>query len=234
MLALEATEPEFYAEFDGYKQRDHRYVARYESDRPGADPAEISLWLLNRWRCPRHLADAVGGSHDPAGLADDQVGQPLSRRVSLFGLIADGFLRDDGETLVLEALALAKLYWNVGDDWMNAVREVLVAQAPVVESLFEIKILDAMQGRALHGEAREALITRNRHSMKRLEELHETTDSIRRRAVALEERSRKDDLTVLSSHAHLDETRANEFRGGRATSLASYDHLCRPGSLQAN
>ncbi len=212
ILALDAATPDFYAELDSYQRRDHDYVARYENERLGSDHSEVGLWLLNRWQFPRHLTDAVGCSHDPAQLADAQLGQPVSRCVALSGLIADSFLRDDGEALLSDALSFAKRYWAVGDDWIDAVRDNLAAEVPVVESLFEMKILDETDERALQGEAREALITRNLHSMKRLEELHETTDSIRRRAVALEERSRKDDLTGLANRTHLDATIANEFQ----------------------
>ena len=138
MLALDAAEPETYEDLAVYQQRDHIAVRRHEMGRFGSDHAETGAWLLGQWKLPGHLTEAVESSHTPENLVDNTAAQPIARCVALSGLIADFLLLSDTEEGLSEIMTLATHYWDVGDDWINTVRDNLVAELPQIESLFEM------------------------------------------------------------------------------------------------
>ncbi len=155
MLALDCTQPAFYAEL-GDEQRDHAAVIRYEKARAEMDHARFGAWLLRKWGLPERTVAAVQASH---GAPSPQV-SPERRRflrcVSLSSTLAE-YLVNEGAA-PRSGVRLARDELKLSEAVIGSVLERARALMVPMAQLFEVE-LD--QHSVLLARARELLSQRN-------------------------------------------------------------------------
>jgi len=226
MIALDRNLPDLYRDA-AELQKNHRELLPVERKRVGMDHAEVGAWLMRQWNIPERLWKANESSHKldlRRAVAPEEC---FNRAVALSGLLADLFLasgKDGGKAMNELAQQVARVF---GLD-KNAFGELLArisALIPEMESIFETDILPEPDG--LLEQAREILMIRNLHTLREVNSLRVTADSLSARAMELEEETRRDPLTGAFNRSFLEQHLAREFenssRQGWALSVAFCD-----------
>lgn len=203
---------------------EHEDLVEAERARFGVDHVQAGRWLLQHWRLPEYLQDAVAHSHATTAC---QAGSPLERSIALSGRIADAVLGDTlGPALPFLAHSARQLLDMDGES-LHGLLDELAQGLPDVEALFEIRMPDASERDALMEQARELLLLRNLRAQQTVTEVLQHRSQLERHAQALEEQVRRDGLTGAFNRAHLDSELARTFaeskRGGAPLSVLFMD-----------
>jgi diguanylate cyclase (GGDEF)-like protein len=227
IMALDQAMPELYQDMLATTQNDHAELCAYEKNRIGCDHAEAGAWLLNKWHLPIQIVQAVELSHSEHIGSNNAENVALAQTVNVAALVADVLDPDAPSTVVHVAMAHAKRYWNVEEDWLRELQQALTQEIHDIEKLFETSLIECDTIDTLLTEARETLMLRSLLTAKRLEEEQIAADEIRRRANAAEEKSKRDALTGLYNrefaHEFMDEKFADFEENGKPLSVIFID-----------
>lgn len=208
MLALDRAYPGFYTPLkDGPSAHDE--LVAFEHKHLGTDHAEVGAWLLHTWHIPSRLRDAVAASHGPKTGPGDQTHVGC---VCVSGRIADVWLAPEHQAALEHAETSAKTALSLDGGAVRQTIEVVAAQLPDMESLFEIDLGDTNLMESILDEAKEAQALRNLELVREVSEMHQSRESLESRTRELEERSRRDALTAVFNRGHLDRVLAEEFQ----------------------
>jgi len=227
MLALDRTFPGFYTPLKG-GQGTHDEAVAFEHARLGADHAEVGAWLLRSWHIPSRLRDAVAASHCPETGPGDRT---LLGCVSVSGRLADVWLAPERQEALAHAQESAKSVLSLDGNAVRHTLDVVAAQLPEMESLFEVDLGDAGLIESILDEAKEAQALRNLELVREVSEMHHSKESLESRTRELEERSRRDALTTVFNRGHLDRVLAEEFEQAQihgwalTVAFADLDHF---------
>jgi diguanylate cyclase (GGDEF)-like protein len=107
------------------------------------------------------------------------------------------------------------------------VLSTIAHEAPEIEAMFEVELLDQRRSEWVLQEAREVLVFRNLQMVQESTQLREVAASLKAQALALEEKSKRDNLTGAFNRGHLDATLVEWFseasRDGTLLSLVFVD-----------
>ncbi len=156
MLALDKCEPSVYSGA-GDLQRDHLALSEFEVGQLGCDHADVGGWLLDRWKLPQELVEAVISSHDRRVFADDE----FARCVALSGPLADVWLASDWNHSFRQLVSMAVDRLGLDDTQLCIVLDSLRSRIPETESMFEKDLLHPETGFAALEEARELVMERS-------------------------------------------------------------------------
>ncbi len=211
MIALDRNLPDLYRDA-GDLQLVHKDVLPVERKRVGMDHAEVGAWLMRQWNIPERLWKAIQSSHKLDLRRAVTPEDCFNRAVALSGSIADMYLQrgDDGKAVNELAQQVARVF---GMD-KHAFGELIAhisAVIPDMESVFDTDIMPDPEG--LVEQAREILMIRNLHTLREVNSLRVTADSLSARAMELEEETRRDPLTGAFNRSFLEQYLAREFDG---------------------
>lgn len=210
MLALDKGKPDLYRDTDA-DQRDHRALASHELQRLGCDHAEVGAWLMRRWNLPERLYKAIQVSHrvETRRVIDPDDG--FRRCVALSGPIADLFLgpRSAHAEAISELAQQVERIFALDKEATGKLIASISALIPETESIFEMDIVDDPE--SVTDMAREVLMIRNLHSLREVNSLRITADSLSARAMELEAETRRDALTGVFNRSFLEQYMAREF-----------------------
>lgn len=226
MIALDRGKPETYAG-TAELQRDHTALTAHERKQVGMDHAEVGAWLMRQWNLPERLWKAVQGSHkvDTRRALTPEDG--FQRCVALSGPIADAYLAGpvDRARAVNELAQQAERIFGLRREAFGGVIQRISELIPETESAFETDILPEPD--AILEQAREILMVRNLHTLREVNSLRVTADSLSARAMELEAETRRDALTGVFNRSFLEQYLHREFdaamRQGWPLSLAFCD-----------
>jgi len=210
MLALEVGYPELYAALSADEQ-EHEVLRMLERSHLGADHAEVGGWLLQRWNLPARLVEAVEASHRLQLEAHPDEGLRFRQAVALSGIIADVWMAAKPDASLRDMQLGVVQVEGLQGDAMMSVLESIAQEAPEVEAMFEMDLLDKCRSDWVLQEAREMLVFRNLQMVQESTQLREVAASLKAQATALEEKSRRDNLTGAFNRGHLDETLVEWF-----------------------
>jgi diguanylate cyclase (GGDEF)-like protein len=207
MLALDAGFPDLYEGLQAGEQS-HEQLVALERSTLGVDHAEVGGWLLERWNLPPRFCEAVGASHAACAHGDDaDVVQRFNQAVALSGPVADLWLsKEQSQSLMHGIQDSMRELLGLDDATLVGVMQTISEEAPEIESLFEVDLLDQRRSEWVLQEAREMLAFRNLQMVQESAVLRQEASTLKAQADALEEKSRRDNLTGLANRGHLDAT----------------------------
>lgn len=147
ILALAQTSGSIYAGLDESSYT-HEHAITKEKNALDADHAEVGSWLLERWKFPAQITEAVVVSNDlaiwRAGHKDDDTRPNFAACVLASGLLADlwmGHEDTDLEQLRSALLELLPVSWS---EVVQLLSDAMV-EIPMVESLCQVYVPDLSQ-----------------------------------------------------------------------------------------
>lgn len=192
---------------------DHAALAQEETDTLGADHAQVGAWLVDRWKLPPVLGDAVRRSHDTACDAEDRecaVGLN-SAIVAASGALADIWLHTDTEAATVVARTRAHDLLGMDGGAVELVLEDIAAAAPELARLFETVILPPDDLITILDQARESLARLSIQHLERAVSAEAVTRTLEARNDQLQAQSELDPLTSLGNRRRLEAALESEF-----------------------
>lgn len=180
----------------------HAELIALETDLLGADHAAVGGELLDEWRLPEHIVQAVRSSHDVGGPGSSR----LSNVVAISALIADGI---DDIDMLSHAADLAEEHLSMSRSEFALAVHDLAEAIPELSSMLEARSPDP---ETLAEMAHEVIVARTMKTQSDAAHLHDQLATMTNVAEELKAENRLDPLTGLSNRRDLDDVLAREFR----------------------
>lgn len=145
---------------DGTAVLDIARLAQLERARFDVDHAQVGAWLLNRWRLPEYLCQAVAGSFDPSDPSISEPHRTLVECVALSVRLADIWIRPGYWQHSPQIAALAREWLGLDTDAYVEILGMVGAKFPEMAELFQLKSLDPIAVAGILDQARELLTVR--------------------------------------------------------------------------
>lgn len=212
VLVLECIDTRFYHDSEQpIVQHDDRIAL--EKEKVDVDHADIGAWLLQSWRLPPKLYEAVLRSHQTA-LADASPGEEASlfqQCINLAGPLADIWLGDNQAEQLEQNLPFLEKSLNIDDEEFGEFIADINEMLPDISSLFNISITDNQTRERVLDEARELLLERNLQIIKQSESDRRQLEAMQEKHRDLEEEARRDPLTGLYHRKYFEQLLNEEF-----------------------
>lgn len=225
VLAIDRVQPDFYAALPAAAT--HAQLTEYERAALGVDHAHVTGWLLRHWKLPESLCAMAEASHDPTTIEPDSPEGSAARCIALGSECAESLLAQEDRAQWPRLAGHAQAWQALQPDALTEALEVLVAEIPEIESLFDTSLLDPAMASAILEQARELLTLHNLQALEQVTTLKQSAAELAARTTMLEDKHRRDSLTGLFNRGHLDEVLVKEFRaacdGGWPLSIVFID-----------
>jgi diguanylate cyclase (GGDEF)-like protein len=212
-LALAQVEPKVCAANWEKAKGDHTLLIDLEREAFGTDHAEVTQWLLTRWKLPGLFSDAAGSSHMVETVRDphDDSGT-IEKIVRLSGWIADIWIREDAAPAIELARQRAQSILNLGEDKLPAIlKEIAAAMTGEVAKLFEVDVGSAEDIQGILEQAKEALVVATFRADQQADDARQSATELEQKNRELAEESQTDKLTRLSNRDRCDRYLAEQF-----------------------
>lgn len=146
-------------------ERDAALAAERAAFGTGHD--ELGYWLLKRWNLPDHIALACLSSHHRAPKAADT--GAMTGCIAVSGYLAAVFIDANKPDAVSRAVLAASKWFDLDEQGVYEVLDVIRGALKEVENLFDITILHPSEATALMAEAKEIMTMRQIIRMRELE-----------------------------------------------------------------
>jgi diguanylate cyclase (GGDEF)-like protein len=213
-LALAQIEPKICAANWEKAKGDHSLLIDLERDTLGADHAEITQWLLVRWKLPDIFIDAAGTSHITYGQQDarDDTAQ-IEKIVRLSGWIADIWIRDEAAPAIETARVRAQSILGLGEERLGPIlKEIADAMTGEVAKLFEVDVGSPDEIQSILEQAKEALVEASFRAEQDADEARQSATELEKKNRALAEESQTDKLTRLANRDRCDRYLSEQFQ----------------------
>ena len=131
--------------------------------------------------------------------------------LNLSGNLADVWLSESPGKLLLTNLDVAKNILKVNDEELNELIVDIDTSIPEFSTMFEMSLVSVEDREKVILEAKELLLTRSLHTIKKLEDDRKYIDSITDRVEQIEKESRLDHLTGIYNRQHIDHLLEKEY-----------------------
>ena len=213
-LALAQIDPKTSAANWEKSKGDHTLLIDLERETFGADHAEVTQWLLTRWKLPGLFGDAAGSSHqvDRASDASDDSAQ-IEKIVRLSGWIADIWIRGEAAPAIELARVRAQSILNLGEERLAPIlKEIASAMTGDVAKLFEVDVGSPDDIEAILEQAKEALVVATFRADQEADEARQSATELEQKNRVLAEESQIDKLTRLANRDRCDRYLAEQFQ----------------------
>jgi diguanylate cyclase (GGDEF)-like protein len=217
-LALAQIDPNACAANWEKSKGDHTRLIDLEREVFGADHAEVTQWLLTRWKLPGLFGEAAGSSHnvDGAGSARDD-GAQVEKIVRLSGWVADIWIRGEAAPAIELARVRAQSILNLGEERLAPIlKEIAAAMTGEVAKLFEVDVGSPDDIQAILEQAKEALVVATFRADQEADEARQSATELEQKNRALAEESQTDKLTRLANRDRCDRYLAEQFQLAQA------------------
>ncbi len=214
MLAIDKVDPTIYGDSESAED-DHSQVIDSEIERLATDHAQVGAWLLSQWNIPEALCRAVGASHDPGFTHEENQSQAFCRCVALSGLFSDVLLSQDQTVAIMKLTEAAEKAFEMDRVLITDLLAKMMELIPDTEAIFEVDIIDGKAAEGIMDQAREILMIRNLQSLREVNSLKETAETLENRTQELEAENKRDALTGLYNRSHLDQVLDKEFQSAK-------------------
>src|SRR5689334_10370297 len=213
-LALAQIDPKTSAANWEKSKGDHTLLIDLERQTFGADHAEVTRWLLTRWKLPGLFGDAAGTSHVVDGAPDARDdGAQIEKIVRLSGWIADIWIRDEAAPAIELARVRAQSILNLGEERLAPIlKEIAAAMTGEVAKLFEVDIGSPDDIEGILEQAKEALVVATFRAEQEADEARQSATELEQKNRELAEESQTDKLTRLANRDRCDRYLAEQFQ----------------------
>jgi diguanylate cyclase (GGDEF)-like protein len=165
MLVIDELAPETYKNFSPFDV-EHSMTSEYEKSVLQSDHRAIGAWLLQSWKIPENIVQAVRHSHEltAAGLAPETRG--FIRTVALTSELSDVCLSSPNEDAIRQVGRLAHRHFGILPNRLAELLDTVRQQAPVAESIFAMEVFAAGPLQQVTDTAREILVIPNLHTLQ--------------------------------------------------------------------
>lgn len=168
VLAMASAIPEKYAKIWSRAQ-DHDMLVRLEHEELNCDHMQAGAWLMNCWRLPEYVINAVAGSNNPDDANPDVTDRQFISCVALSGKLADLYRPSttfmDGDmtisTYMNQLACHAKLWCGLSSTDLEQILSDISSMIPEIEDLFEAQLTTHEQVQGVMDQAREISVIRN-------------------------------------------------------------------------
>lgn len=191
----------------------HNERVCFEIKSLGVDHSHIGAWLLKSWNLPEYLIRSVFYSHSLNENVDntDKDGGIFHYCLNLSGSLADVWLSETPGKLLLANLDVAKNTLRVSNEQLNELIVDIDTSLPEFSAMFEMSLVSNKERENVIFEAKELLLTRSLHTIKKSEDDRKYIDSITDRVEKIEKESRLDHLTGVFNRQYIDHLLENEY-----------------------
>lgn len=198
---------------DGSLNLKHHDRVELENKILGVEHPLVGAWLMQSWNLPEYLIKSVLFSHS---LNMDEPNQNKADRyfhycLNLSGSLADIWLDDNPGELLLSVLDVAELVLEADKDEFNELIVDIDNALPEISGMFDIYLVGDNTRENVTHEARELLLERSLHSIKKSEDDTRYIDSITARVDKIEKESQSDHLTNIYNRKYIDKLLEVEF-----------------------
>lgn len=177
------------------------------------DHSAIGAWLLSIWKLPKRLINAVKYSHsvnqdlmDASSLDVD-----FHHCLNFSGVIADLWLEDNDEETLKTTMDAAQMFLGLDKAGFNKLIMDINNELPEISNLFDINIINENERDRVLDEARDLLLERSIHFIKRSDEDRRELESISERVKNVEKINQLDHLTTVYNRRHIEQLLDEEF-----------------------
>ena len=179
----------------------------------GLEHSLIGAWLLKHWNLPSYLINSVMYSHSLNTGLSNQSEEDISFHycLNLSGGLADIWLDDNRGELLLSILEVTKKVLSIDNEEFNEIIIEIDDALPAMSDIFEIFLVGDKEREHVLYEARELLLERSIHTIKKSEDDRRYIDSITDRVEKIEKESRLDHLTNVYNRQHIEKLLEIEY-----------------------
>jgi diguanylate cyclase (GGDEF)-like protein len=165
MLVIDELAPETYKNFSPFDV-EHSMISEYEKSVLQSDHRAVGTWLLQSWKMPENIVQAVQHSHEltAAGLAPEVRG--FIRTVALTSQLSDVCLSSPNEDAIRQVGRLTHRHFGILPNRLAELLDTVLQQAPVAENIFEMEVFTAGPLQKMSDTAREVLVIPNLHTLQ--------------------------------------------------------------------
>ncbi|HWZ46929.1 MAG TPA: GGDEF domain-containing protein [Herbaspirillum sp.] len=147
---------------------DHDSLIAAERTEFGAGHDELGYHLLKRWNIPDHIALTCLSSHAQPSKVKNV--PEIAGCIAVSGYIADVFLDANTSEAVSRAVQAASDWFELDEQGVYEVLDVVSGALKETENLFDIKLLHPLEATAILAEAKEVMNMRQIIRMRELED----------------------------------------------------------------
>ena len=184
----------------------HNERVELEKKLLGTEHSVVGAWLLQSWKLPETLVNAVMYSHSAnENIADhDDMDRNFYYCLNFSGVIADIWVDETpGETLqsIMDAV---KMFLGLDNKEFNELLTEINTALPEISKVFEINLVDEEQRARVLDEAREILLMRSVQFIKQSESDRHDIESINKKVKKVEKINQLDHLTEVFNRRHFE------------------------------
>ncbi len=199
MLVMDAVLPE-YAALVAESCRDHLRLERMERERFGTDHVEVGAWMIEKWRLPTYISDAVRGQAGSLGTGRSRV----CSAATLSSLLAEVWMSQDPAAATQVAAERALEWFGLRRAQVSRALAQVAEAMPAFAQLFQTPLLTPQDSARVLGEARDALVEVTLRAAQRAMQSEAVAASLANEKRQAEEKVLTDALTGLFGRSHLD------------------------------
>lgn len=210
MVVLDIAFDNFYQESVS-KDTTHNEVCAIEKVKVSCDHSDIGAWLLERWNFPPRLINAVYNSHNFNNINSPEDIESIDQCVAIAGPIADALMAADLNQTQDDTDI--PLHWL--SDHYEPILEELCDELPILEELFEFKLMDSRYSDELSNRAKELMLLRGLNTAQELTEARRQLEIHQLRNEHLANQAYIDHLTQVGNRKSFDTALEEEFLHAR-------------------
>ncbi len=219
-LALARLDPDAWAEIP--PALDGEALLQAEMARFDGHHLQAGLWLVEHWRLPAYIADAIRAAESttlgaPAPAALDEASPADGRFAAVVGLglrlarLWDDFAAPPDQAALATVAAHAEASLGLDAARVLAVVERIAGALPEIASLFDLRVGQAERTESLLEHARELLMVRNLLELQEAQRHQGEAQRLQDHTRTLEEQASRDALTGAHNRGHFNAALAREF-----------------------
>jgi diguanylate cyclase (GGDEF)-like protein len=177
MLLIDVLHPETYRNISPFAA-EHSGISEHEQSVLQSDHRAIGTWLLQSWKMPENIVQAIKHSHELTAVSLAPEIRGFTRTVALTSQLSDVFLSSPDDDAIRQVGRLAHRHFGILPNRLAELLDTVQQQAPVAESIFEMQVFSAGSLQQMTDTAREILVVPNLHKLQTGKQLsHETSNA---------------------------------------------------------
>lgn len=172
----------------------------------GVDHSLIGAWLLQTWKLPERLVNAVMYSHSFNEQLEEENNFDIDfyHCLNFSGVIADLWLEEADENVLKTTMDAAQMFLGLDKARFNKLLMDINIELPEISSLFEINIISEKDRDRVLDDARDLLLERSIYFIKQSEDDRRELESISERVKKVEKINQLDHLTRVYNRRHIE------------------------------